>query len=86
MNMRKDAVAAAARVIAKIGEFARDEKENTVATVGRVNVLPNAVNVIAKRVEFTIDVRSMKAAVLEKIEGRIKAEGPRSSRPYTQTG
>lgn len=73
MNMRKDAVAAAARVIAKIGEFARDEKENTVATVGRVNVLPNAVNVIAKRVEFTIDVRSMKAAVLEKIEGRIKA-------------
>lgn len=72
MNMRKDAVDAAGRVVAKIGEFAREEREYTVATVGKMDVFPNAVNVIAERAEFTIDVRSMSCGVLERMERKIK--------------
>lgn len=57
MDMRKDAVEMAAKVIAKIGDCARKYPE-TVATVGYINVTPNAVNTIADKVEFSLDVRS----------------------------
>ena len=57
MDMRSDAVEKAAKIIAKIGDCARKYPE-TVATVGYVKVLPNTVNTIADRVEFSLDVRS----------------------------
>lgn len=57
MDMRKDAVEQAAKVIARIGDCARKYPE-TVATVGCINVTPNAVNTIAEKVEFGLDVRS----------------------------
>lgn len=57
MNMRKDAVEMAAKIIARIGDCARKYPE-TVATVGYIKVSPNAVNTIADKVEFSLDVRS----------------------------
>lgn len=57
MNMRRDAVEMAAKVIARIGDCARKYSE-TVATVGYINVMPNTVNTIADKVEFSLDVRS----------------------------
>ena len=57
MAMRRDAVAAAAEMILAIEGLAR-ERPGTVATVGRVESRPGAVNVIAGAVDFTLDARA----------------------------
>jgi allantoate deiminase len=56
MALRRDALAAAARMIGAIREFARPHPP-LVATVGRLEVKPNVPNVIPSEVVFTIDVR-----------------------------
>ena len=57
MNLRQDALAAAAEMIVTIEARARSEAE-LVATVGRLDVEPGAVNVIAGLVRFSIDIRA----------------------------
>ena len=57
MDMRKDALACASRIIGKIPEIASSYKE-TVATVGQMIVEPNASNVIPSHVRFSMDIRS----------------------------
>jgi allantoate deiminase len=57
MRLRKDALAAAAEMILaveRIGQSAPD----LVATVGRIEARPGAVNVIAGSVQFSLDVRA----------------------------
>ena len=57
MDLRRDALAAAAEMILAIEQRARHEPE-LVATVGRLDVEPGAVNVIPGRVRFSIDLRA----------------------------
>ncbi len=57
MNLRHDALAAAAEMILAIEARARDEDE-LVATVGRLDVEPGAVNVIPGLTRFSIDIRA----------------------------
>ena len=57
MGMRRDALTAAAEMILGIERRCADQR-NLVGTVGEVDVLPGAVNVIPGEVRFTIDVRS----------------------------
>lgn len=57
MNLRKDALAAAAECVLAIESLAR-ETPDLVATVGQIEAFPGAINVIPGRVRFTIDVRS----------------------------
>src|ERR1051325_7491647 len=56
MALRRDALAAASRWILQVEKEAR-AIEGLVATVGRVQVEPNASNVIPGRVAVTLDVR-----------------------------
>lgn len=83
MNMRNDALVAAAEMITAIEEVAIET--GVVATVGKLINLPNAVNVIPGEVQFSIDVRSELDArrdtaveilrqVLNKIANRRKVE------------
>ncbi len=72
MHMRKDAVSAAARLIVKIEALAAGSEGNMVATVGKVLVSPGAVNIIAREVEFSIDVRSMKEELLDQMETELR--------------
>lgn len=72
MDMRKDAVETGSRVISQIGDMAREYGEGTVATVGYINVASNAVNVVADRMEFSIDIRSAKEEILEELEDKIR--------------
>ena len=51
MDMRKDALAAAAKIIAPIGQLAVEQGES-VATVGYINVSPNEINTIAEKVSL----------------------------------
>lgn len=57
MNMRADAMVAAAKAIAQIPELAL-RYEGAVATVGSIYCTPNSDNVIPGEVRFSVDIRS----------------------------
>ena len=73
MAYRRDALVAAARFVTGADEAARRHGPPTVATVGRIDCEPNAINVIPGTVRFTIDVRSPDAAVLAAINAELDA-------------
>ncbi len=56
MNLRRDALVAAAEFVASVPSFAFGRAE-LVATVGKLEVLPGASNVIPAHVTLTLDVR-----------------------------
>ncbi|CAN5230793.1 allantoate amidohydrolase [soil metagenome] len=58
MSLRRDALTGMAEMALAIERIARDDRSDLVATVGRVEVLPGAANVIPGKIRFTIDVRS----------------------------
>ncbi|MDX6750104.1 allantoate amidohydrolase (plasmid) [Geminicoccaceae bacterium 1502E] len=62
MGLRRDALAAAAEMVLAVEALAR-ETPDMVATVGRLEALPGAVNVIPGGARFTIDLRSPEDAV-----------------------
>lgn len=74
MNMRQDAVDIAAKVISRIGDMARAEGSGTVATVGYMKVTPSAMNVVAEKVDFSIDIRSAESSIIDKIASQIQRE------------
>ncbi|GAM13182.1 N-carbamoyl-L-amino acid hydrolase [Mesobacillus selenatarsenatis SF-1] len=60
MDRRADALVAAASIIGRLPELAREAGEGTVITTGRLNVFPNGANVIPDQVVFSVDIRSGK--------------------------
>ena len=56
MNLRHDAMSAAAEWILEVERVAKREK-GLVATVGRITATPNAANVVAGQVRVSLDVR-----------------------------
>jgi allantoate deiminase len=56
MDMRKDALVGAARMITRISELAA-RTDGGVMTVGRISALPGSANVVPETVEFSIDIR-----------------------------
>ncbi|HLA64329.1 MAG TPA: Zn-dependent hydrolase [Rhodothermales bacterium] len=73
MADRHDALAGAAEVVLGVEALALDLGAHTVATVGRLNVDPNALNVIPGEVAFTVDLRSPGAGPLA--AGHARLEG-----------
>ena len=57
MNLRRDALAAAAECVLAVERIAQGVPD-LVATVGRLEVSPGAINVIPGEVSFTMDIRS----------------------------
>jgi allantoate deiminase len=58
MALRKDALTAAAEAVLAIERVGRSGPADLVATVGRMEVLPGAPNVVPGEVRFSIDVRA----------------------------
>jgi len=58
MALRRDALAGAAECIVAIEEFCRTDEGGLVGTVGYINAMPGATNVIPGQVSFTIDIRA----------------------------
>lgn len=74
MNLRYDALAAAAEMITAVERIALEpERPDTVATVGRIHCVPNAVNVIPGQVEFSVDVRDVEQARIDSAAAAISA-------------
>ena len=72
MDMRMDAVDAATKVISKIADWAREKADGTVSTVGYINTVPGGMNIVAEKVEFTVDIRSMNNDNINDITNRIR--------------
>lgn len=64
MHLRHDALAAAAEWISKVEALAL-KTEGLVATVGKLEVHPNAGNVIAGSAEFSLDIRHVRDTIRE---------------------
>jgi allantoate deiminase len=71
---RRDALAGASEAIVAIERLARDA--DLIATIGHVDVFPDAVNVIAGRAEFSLDLRGRfddaRDAVWQQIENLLE--------------
>jgi acetylornithine deacetylase/succinyl-diaminopimelate desuccinylase-like protein len=71
MDARADALVEAARFVLHVRDCAR---EGTVATVGAVEVEPNATNVVPARVTVSVDARSADPALLDTLIEQIGFE------------
>ena len=64
MELRKDALLAASRLVVETNRVARTYPDNARATVGHLRVAPNSRNVVPGRVDLTLDVRNAKDETL----------------------
>ena len=84
MDIRKDAMTAAAELVLEIERAARSyENPYTVATVGEMVLYPNSSNVIPGQADFTIDIRSDR---FEEKEGLLKTLREAFARVEEQRG
>ena len=72
MPLRRDALAAAARLIVGAERFAR-ETSGAVGTVGRIAVEPNSINTIPGKAVFSVDFRHRDPRILDKLVARLEA-------------
>ncbi len=72
MNMRKDALVSASKIVLGIENIAKNHRSNTVvATVGYVNAIPGVLNVIAGEVKLGIDIRDINKDCLLEVDKLI---------------
>lgn len=72
MEMRRDPVTVAARVVLAAEDLAREQRLCRVATVGWMEVQPNSPNTIAESVRLTIDLRDSVPSSLENAEEALR--------------
>lgn len=73
MHMRQDALVAASMVVLAVNKSANTPGQQ-VATVGRMNVSPNAVNVIPGLVEMTLDIRDLSNQHLDNLMEQLRLQ------------
>lgn len=71
MKMRANALDAASHVLSKISDFAIDAGEETVATVGILNIKPGAANIVPGEVNFVVDIRSKNENCKKEVRSKI---------------
>ena len=64
MELRKDALLAASKLVVHVNRVAKDYPDNARATVGHLRVSPNSRNVVPGAVSMTMDVRNAKDETL----------------------
>jgi acetylornithine deacetylase/succinyl-diaminopimelate desuccinylase-like protein len=83
MSARDDALVAAARFILHVAESAR---EPAVATVGAIEVEPNAMNVVPARVTVAVDARAPEQEQLDALVAAIGFESTSRLDPVAMSG
>jgi allantoate deiminase len=73
MTLRRDALAAAAAMIQAVESIARSLGPPAVATVGRIRVEPDQMNVVPGRCVFTVDLRHSDLGARRALEERIRS-------------
>jgi len=79
MEMRKDALVAAAQLIEYVEKICRKfssmEKGRVVGTVGAMKIEPGVINAVPGRAELSIDIRSTSAQAKDKVARLVKQRG-----------
>ena len=73
MTLRQDALAAGAAMIQAVESIARSLGAPAVATVGRIRVEPDQMNVVPGRCVFTVDLRHSDLGARRALEERIRS-------------
>jgi beta-ureidopropionase / N-carbamoyl-L-amino-acid hydrolase len=73
MRLRRDPAYAAAEVAVFVRKLTGDLGGTQVGTVGKVDLHPNLVNVVAARAVLTVDLRNTEETVLQEAERRLAA-------------
>jgi len=71
MHLRRDAACAAGEATLFVRRLAQEMGDNQRGTVGRIELYPNLVNVVAERAIMTIDLRNTDEARLREAEQRL---------------
>ena len=72
MELRRDALLGAARMVDGVNAVAFEHQPHPVITVGSVSVRPNSPNTIAGQTQFSIDSRHPDDGVLETVEKQMR--------------
>ncbi len=87
MNARQDALATAAQVILAVQDLTTNNPGDPVGTVGKLQLWPNAANVVPGQVEMSVDLRDLSVDVLndlvEELEVRLNSISQVSGCPIT---
>ena len=79
MNRRQDAMVSAAELTLAINRIANELEGRQVATVGRIQALPGAPNVIPGKVVMSLEIRDLDAAKMQRVFEFIEVEAGRIS-------
>ena len=77
MNRRRDAMVSAAELTIAINRIASDLPGRQVSTVGRIEALPGAPNVIPGEVRMSLEIRDLDADKMQQVFDLIAAESAR---------
>jgi N-carbamoyl-L-amino-acid hydrolase len=81
MDERRDALAAAAEVVSDVERAGRDvaetDSDTAVATVGRLDVTPNATNVVPGEAVLGVDVRDVRRDTMDELLARLERSAER---------
>ncbi|HVL56538.1 MAG TPA: M20/M25/M40 family metallo-hydrolase, partial [Burkholderiaceae bacterium] len=80
IEMRRDALLAAARIVAAVREIAQQSPNYARGTVGRIVCEPNSRNVIPGRVALTVDLRNADDATLSAMAAALRQAGAAAAR------
>ncbi|MGC8837103.1 MAG: Zn-dependent hydrolase [Anaerolineae bacterium] len=72
MHLRRDALVVAARVVLEAQRVARATSPTAVATVGRLEVKPGAINAIPGEVDMTLDLRDIVEEQRDRMEAALR--------------
>lgn len=73
MRLRHDAGYAASAIAVFVRDLAAQMGGDQVATVGKIDLVPNLINVIAARATLTVDLRNTDETLLRQAEARLEA-------------
>jgi beta-ureidopropionase / N-carbamoyl-L-amino-acid hydrolase len=82
MNLRRDAMQAAAQLVIATRAIALDHQPHGRGTVGSMDVFPNSRNVIPGRVRFTVDFRHADDATLLAMDAALRARADSVAREF----
>lgn len=71
MDMRQDALVAASQIVLTVNQLAHHLPGEQVATVGMMNVWPNATNIVPGRVELSLDIRDLYTENVDALVNRL---------------
>ncbi|MEM6425818.1 MAG: Zn-dependent hydrolase [Cyanobacteria bacterium P01_D01_bin.128] len=74
MDLRQDALVSAAEIVLAVKQLAHQFPSQPVATVGHLEVAPNAVNIVPGRVELSVDLRDLSKACLDEMVQQLEAK------------